>query len=56
MLRVHWRNWRDGSRWAVVIPVAMLLDTMAALAMRKVTRSTGIGSGNRSALGIGIPM
>ncbi len=33
-----------------------VLETTAALAMRKVTRSAGIGSANRSALDIGVFM
>jgi hypothetical protein len=39
-----------------VIAVVKLLETMAALAMRRVTRSAGIGSANRSALELGVPM
>ena len=33
-----------------------LLETTAALAIRKVTRSAGIGRANRSSLEFGVPM
>jgi hypothetical protein len=36
--------------------VVKLLEVTAEFAMRKVTRSTGIGSANRSSLKIGVPM
>jgi hypothetical protein len=36
--------------------VVKVLETMAALAMRKVTRCAGIGSANRSALEILVAM
>ena len=40
----------------MVIAVVKLLETMAALAIRRVTRSAGIGTANRSALELGVPM
>ena len=40
----------------MVIAVIKLLETRAALAMRRVTRSAGIGTANRSALELGVPM
>jgi hypothetical protein len=55
-LRVHCWSWRGGRRWAVVIAVENLLETRAALAMRKVTRSAGIGSASSSTLELGVPM
>jgi hypothetical protein len=55
-LRVNWWSLRDGSRWAVVREVVKVLEKTAALAMRKVTRSAGIGCANRSALEIGVFM
>jgi hypothetical protein len=39
-----------------VIAVVKLLEARAVLTMRRVTRSAGIGSANRSALGLGVPM
>jgi hypothetical protein len=33
-----------------------LFETRAALAMRRVTRSAGIGSANKSALELGVPI
>jgi hypothetical protein len=36
--------------------VVKLLETTAELAMRRVTRSAGIGSANRSSLDFGVPM
>jgi hypothetical protein len=40
----------------VVIAVVKLLETRAALAMHRVTRSAGIGSAISSALELGVPM
>jgi hypothetical protein len=42
--------------WIRSCEVVKLLETTADLAMRKVTRSTGIGSANRSALEDGVPI
>jgi hypothetical protein len=38
-----------------VIAVVKLLESRAALAMRRVTRSTGIGCANTSAWELGVP-
>jgi hypothetical protein len=47
----------EAGRWDVVIAVVVKsLETTAELAIRKVTRSAGIASVNRSSFELGVPM
>jgi hypothetical protein len=50
----HWVELERRKRWAVVIAVVSC-GTMAALAMRTVTRSAGIRTASRLALELGVP-